>query len=108
MEPVISPWFFYFAGVSNFIMIISLIGLIISLSVIFSILVLKEDKKDLKLSIIAVIAFFVLATFMPSERTCYKMLIASMITPKNVETLVDKTEETIDILIEKIVQTQGR
>lgn len=103
MEPIISPWFFYFAGMCNFVLFVSGIGLIISIFVLL--LMIEKQKECLKLPMIAAIIFFILAALVPQEDTCYKMLAASMVTPNNIKVLEGKVDETADKLLEKIIKT---
>lgn len=103
MEPIISPWFFYFAGMCNFVLFVSVIGLIISIIAMF--VMLGESKKRSKHPVIAAIIFFILIALVPREDTCYKMMVASMVTPNNIKVLEGKVDETADKLLEKIVKT---
>lgn len=111
--PIISPWFFYFIGITNnFKEIFLIIGLLIMLAIgIFCsaefltgdyfgdkpFLTNKGGKKALICSIIITL----LGVLMPDTNTCYKMLVSSLITPQNIETI----EESITDLIETITDS---
>lgn len=45
---------------------------------------------------------FVLALFTPSKDTCIEMVVASYVTPDNIDAGVEKTKETVDYIVDKI------
>lgn len=108
--PIISPWFFYFVSVAHNIKclcsIFAIIGILLALVALFLGYESKEPKlkavgiKLLKASIVCTI----ITIIVPSERTCYKMIAASMVTPKNIEALGENTDKALDVLVEKIVK----
>lgn len=102
MEPIISPWFFYFAGMCNLILLFSGIGWVISMFAFFAML---DQSKKIKVPAIAMTIFFALLVLVPREETCYKMMVASLVTPNNVKMLEGKVNDTADKLLEKIVKT---
>lgn len=98
--PIISPWFFYFAGIANALGI----GLIIfgCMAILFSILILcvsLDDndtgfvKKSIKGIIIGAV-IIILGIFCPSEDTCYKMALAKFATPQNIQIITEYVGDT--------------
>lgn len=98
--PIISPWFFYFAGIADALRI-SLIffGCI---AVIFSTVILCSSLDDretnfVKKSIKGIIIGTVITTlglFCPSEDTCYKIALAKYATPQNIQIITEYVEDT--------------
>ena len=90
MEPIISPWVFYLAGLSESLgvgAIISAIGVFI-----VTIMLVMETRNEEKWAIISglITAFLVLiAIVLPSTETVYKMIAASYVTPDNVGAAVE-------------------
>ena len=56
--------------------------------------------------IIVGIILFVLGVLMPSEETCYKMMISSYLTPENIDFTKNEIIELIDYIIDKVNQIQ--
>ena len=98
--PIISPWFFYFAGIADALRIsLILFGCI---AVLFSTITLcgslddKEIdfvKKSIKGIIIGaiIIAFGI---FCPSKDTCYKIALAKYATPQNIQAITEYVGDT--------------
>lgn len=89
-EPIISPWIIYFAGIVDSVSIFSAI-LFFVLLIILVIAVIELVKYDSTTDrvIVAIIFLFtmffgLIATFLPSENTIYKMIAAKNITPANI------------------------
>lgn len=117
MEPIISPWFFYFVDIADKIIVFSRILTFFLFVVgifIFAITYNEhnEDSNNLKSlarkMIIAVPIFGLLSIFTPNSTTCYKMLITSYVTPNNIEIAVEKSDKAIEYIIEKIVETSQK
>lgn len=114
MKPIISPWFFYFVDKANFLDIISFFGVVTTF--IFLVLIkvyiiseepyntkeLEEICKKLKKFFII---FIIIASTVPSKDTLYKMLIASQITPNNINAAGETITEGIDYIFDKINET---
>ena len=60
--------------------------------------VIKIFKK--KVIVIALLITF--AIFLPSKKTCYKMIIASQITDTNIQKAEDVGKDSVDYIFEKI------
>lgn len=114
MEPIISPWFFYFADMADGVILLSSLlslGLIATSSFMFLEEVSAEYdgfSKDLrktnkKLFMLGVILALI-ALFTPDSSTIYKMELARQITPNNIEQLSNATDKAMDTLIGKIVE----
>lgn len=56
--------------------------------------------------LIAVFSFLSLV-FLPSEETCYKMLVADQLTYENVDKLGDSAKDTVDYIFDKIEEVQN-
>ena len=98
--PIISPWFFYFARLTDTLGI----GLIIfgCIAILISIIVLCSSlddngtsfvKKSVKCIIIGVV-IIILGIFCPSEDTCYKMALAKFATPQNIQAITGYVGDT--------------
>lgn len=99
--PIISPWFFYFAGIADMLGISLSIfgGIVVLISTIVLFNSLGEDdltsfvKKSIKGIIIGVV-IIILGIFCPSEDTCYKMMLAKFATPQNIQTITEYVGDT--------------
>lgn len=98
--PIISPWFFYFAGIADTLRL-SLIffGCITIFAVIiFFCTEVDEDsdfatKASVRGLIIGIIVTL-LGLFCPSEDTCYKIALAKYATPQNIQVITEYVEDT--------------
>lgn len=98
--PIISPWFFYFAGIADGLGITLMVfGCI---AILFSAIILSASfnddeidfaKKSIKGIIIGVV-IVILGVFCPSEDTCYKMALAKFATPQNIQTVTKYAGDT--------------
>lgn len=98
--PIISPWFFYFAGIASTLRF-SLIAFgctAIFLATILLCSTLDERGSNLvKPSIRCIIIGIVitlLGLFCPSEDTCYKIALAKYATPQNIQAVTEYVEDT--------------
>lgn len=64
-------------------------------------LALKASAKKLVMPFIIV---FILAVFIPSEKTMYKMMVANLATYENIDIAADTIEEAFDHVIDKLVE----
>ncbi len=64
-------------------------------------LALKATAKKL---VIPFIISLTLATFVPSEKTVYKMMVANLATYENIDIAADTIEEAFDHVIDKLVE----
>lgn len=98
--PIISPWFFYFAGIADglgiTLMVFGCIAILISIIVLCVSVDADETgfvKKSIK-GIIIGIVIIILGIFCPSEDTCYKMVLAKFATPQNIQTITEYVGDT--------------
>ena len=135
-EPIISPWFFYFADM--LCPLIAVLGFIIVVCVATYILCdtcrkdaylrlnhyrddcnrpdwileAKEEIKDfdakIKVAKVVGIISLILALFIPSKETAYKMFVAYHVTPENIQMTEDMVDKSIDKVIEKIINYQKK
>nr|DAH42303.1 MAG TPA: hypothetical protein [Caudoviricetes sp.] len=98
--PIISPWFFYFAGIADglgiTLMVFGCIAILISIIVLCVSVDENETdfvKKSIK-GIIISIVIIILGIFCPSEDTCYKMMLAKFATPQNIQTITEYVGDT--------------
>lgn len=117
MQPIISPWIFYIidmlpklSGITFLMCLLGLVGFLIALmqDVVVSyndgagwkerIDPAKQKLKTRLLYTTGIISFigFVGMILIPSQDTAYKMLIASYITPDNINAVVDGTGALVD------------
>jgi hypothetical protein len=72
----------------------------------------KEEIKDfdakIKVAKVVGIISLVLALFIPSKETAYKMFIAYHVTPANIQMTEDMVDKSIDKVIEKIINYQKK
>lgn len=98
--PIISPWFFYFAGIADTLRF-SLIAfgcIVILLATILLCSTLDDRGSNLvKPSIKCIIIGIVITLFglfCPSENTCYKIALARYATPQNIQAITEYVEDT--------------
>lgn len=63
---------------------------------------IQELKKAMKFSIITLIVSFGVRVFVPSEETCYKMIVASTVTTENVNKAESVIKDSVDYIFEKL------
>ena len=117
MNSIISPWVFYWIGISDNVktlLTVVLIALFIGLAVALTCTMCdvgdygsesKNVNKDVKTCIKVAIATFILAVLfclIPDSDTCYKMLAANMFTPDNVNSAADYVTDVIDYAVDKV------
>lgn len=112
MEPIISPALIYLIHMINAIYGLSIFALFVSaFTMVMSPLIadcICEDyeeegkvmRKIIKICAILVVICIILIMFIPTEKTIYEMIAASMITPDNISI----TEDQIVDLISKIAK----
>lgn len=120
MKPVVNPWIFYFAKVSDNIRFLASFALfILSVSSVVSLFayayfkssdgydeVSNEDIKNLtsvfkKISL-SMVVFSAAYIFVPSRETYYQMIISSQVTTENVQNVEDVIKDSVDYIIEKM------
>ena len=98
---IINPWIFYWIGIAgNIGMCLFIIGLLAVIGGIISITCCdKSHTIDIIIVIIGCI-LFILSSLIPSEKTCYQMLAASLVTKDNIEYVTETGKDLIDYIIE--------
>lgn len=135
-EPIISPWLFYFADMLCpltpllcFIMVVCATTYVLYTACRKDtyltlnryrdkcnrpdwILEAKEEIKDfdtkIKVAKVVGIISLILALFVPSKETAYKMFVAYHVTPANIQMTGDVVDKSIDKVIEKIINYQKK
>lgn len=114
MEPIISPWIFYFmnmadklAAAAPILTGASVIGAFAAI-MIYSI---ENDEfipwKYLKWFVIVGVAGLVMIVFIPNQETITKMLVASFITPDNIELGVEGVKAIFEYIMETAANLFG-
>jgi uncharacterized membrane protein len=118
MKPIVNPAIIYLINLMGSLRVGFIIG-----AVIFAILTIfcaveyedlkesnsNEDKqmtkkffRASKRFLVCFVLTFILIVFVPSKDTCIEMIVASYVTPDNIDAGVEKTKETVDYIIDKI------
>lgn len=103
MTPVISPWVFYVMYIADNVILVSTIIFFFALIVCaFGIITAAVDSYDLdefkrkiklfKVMLPVLLVSAIVASFVPSENTITKMLVAQNVTYERVETVTDTVE----------------
>lgn len=114
-EPIISPWIFYWMSViDNLHSLIGFIGLLATGITMWFCLdwIVKLGDKDYsvkykqKIKLFACIGLVcaVLFALIPSQTTLTRMIVASYVTPQNIEIMQGEANKSVDYLINKIVE----
>lgn len=117
MEPIINPLLFYYIDVLGnikfWISTLVFIGTILAILGGFLFLLSFDSAKDdvsaikyrryYKFFIIGYFIVVVINIFMPTQETLYKMAISSYITPDNVNMVINKTGEVLELSATKLV-----
>lgn len=114
MEPIINPWIFYLMDLANGLRAVAfgtmMLGFLIG-GISLMIYGMEHDKlvpwKYLKWFIIAIAAGGVLTIFIPTQETLTKMLVASFITPDNINLGIEGVQAIFDYIIETAAEFFG-
>ena len=110
-EPIISPWIFYWIDVLSALDelpgVIALLGFISAMLVIPIYVEGYEKTKHLcrKITVIYLSIFAlsaVISILVPSRTTMYQMLIASYVTPSNVEYIKNEVKSSTQDIVDNI------
>ena len=114
MEPIINPWIFYFMSLADgfraagYILAIAGFG-----AGVISLMLYNMEEggllpwKYLKWFVIAFVAGGVMSIFVPSQEVITKMLVASFITPDNIELGVEGVKAIFDYIITTAAELFG-
>ena len=114
-EPIISPWIFYWMSVvDNLRSLIGFIGFLatgITMWFCLEWIVKLGDKnysvkykQEIKLFTCISLVCAVLFALIPNKKTLTRMIIASYVTPQNIEIVQGEANKSVDYLINKIVE----
>lgn len=118
IEPIINPWVFYWIDILDkvrccFVIILISSALSSGLCVCSWGIEHSFEKDSIYRipSIVSLVALFISsigALVVPSTDTAYKMLVASYVTPDNINSTVQFTQEAFKTLMDGIVETAQR
>ena len=115
-EPIISPWLIYTIHISKHISFVSFIGTAICFGLYWIAANVKSEKYVTETDIeeantvqkwvvpIGIICLL-LCILIPSEEICYRMLIASYVTPENINATIDGSENLAKRALELITDS---
>lgn len=114
MEPIINPWIFYFMSLADGFRAAGYVITITAFAVgIIALVAYNIDEgglmpwKYLKWFIIAFAAGGVISIFIPSQEVITKMLVASFITPDNIDLGVEGVKAIFDYIITTAAELFG-
>lgn len=114
MEPIINPWIFYFMNLADGFRAAGYVITILGFAVgIVSLMVygMEHDEllpwKYLKWFIIAFVGGGAISILIPSQEVITKMLVASFITPDNIELGVEGVKAIFDYIITTAAELFG-
>lgn len=123
--PIINPWAIYLINVCDNLQVISLIATLIAITAVILIGVEwaldkdnccdEEDVKAIrqyymewiKIPAIVLICSLVFGIVLPTEKTCYTMLVTSQLTEENIHNVDNNAKEVVDYIFEKIEEVQS-
>lgn len=111
MEPIISPWVFYFIDKLDVVSALPLSIFAFGMLTNFILVMVTETSEEFKRWFFpkAWLALFLLSVMfvflVPTKETAYKMIIANYVTPNNISTVKEDAEDNIASLIDKIAVT---
>lgn len=106
---IVNPWIFYFAEICEGLKTLAIIVVIIALIYVLCMYLFYHcgetttfwwNKKTKIIAIIGAI-FMIFAIAIPSQNTCYKMIIASQVTAENLDKVEDTIERIADYVADK-------
>lgn len=114
-EPIVSPLVFYVASFvdaikfgAGFMAMLFGIASTIGLFIWVNEYPTDKEKKGIMCIWKMTVATFLIACFVPSSATIYKMVVAKQITPANIQMVGDKVDKSVDKIIEKIINYQTK
>lgn len=111
MEPIISPWVFYFIDKLDVVSALPLSIFAFGMLTNFILVMVTETSEEFKRWFFpkAWLALFLLSVMfvflVPTKETAYKMIIANYVTPNSISIVKEDAEDNIASLIDKIAVT---
>ncbi len=123
--PIINPWVIYLINLCDNLKTLSIISICITVvAVIITGLRWAFDENDccdeedvkvirqyymewIKIPAIVLICSLVCGIVLPTEKTCYTMLVTSQLTEENIHNVGDNAKEVVDYIFEKIEEVQS-
>lgn len=105
--PIVNPWLFYLADVSNSIKAATLTAGCVMIIVFMIITFCSDEDEIIKRTRVYIIIGGVMVfvgLFFPKEETCYKMMAASLVTPENLQTVKGETQNVVNYIVEAVDQ----
>lgn len=108
MTPIINPWLFYLVDVIGNLKLGCLViptllafgGVILFL--LFENITDEQFTKAIKKLLICAVCGITAWMVLPSQETCYKMMVASQVTEENIQKAEDVIKDSVDYIFEKI------
>lgn len=108
MTPIINPWLFYLVDVIGNLKLGCLViptllafgGLILFL--LFENITDEQFAKAIKKLLICAVCGLITWLVLPSQETCYKMMVASQVTEENIQKAEDVIKNSVDYIFEKL------
>lgn len=99
---IINPIWFYLVGMAATLKMV--IAIIIALVIVIAIVdtLDKGFTKEVKRLYIIGSILTILFCFIPSEKTCYQMMVASLVTKDNIEYVTESGKDIVDYIIESV------
>lgn len=122
---IINPWIIYLISLCNNLKFISIIAICITVVAVVPIGIAwafdeddccdEEDAKAIrqyymkwiKIPAIVLICSLVFGIVLPTEKTCYTMLVTSQLTEENIHNVGNNAKEVVDYIFEKIEEVQS-
>lgn len=105
---IVNPWIFYLAEICEGLKLVVIFAvLIICIYLMIRMVGYYTDgrkhwwDKNFKIMTIVGLLFLVLSVAIPSQDTCYKMIIASQVTAENLDKVEDTIERIADYVADK-------
>lgn len=115
-EPIISPWIIYAINLGEHISFVAFLGTLICIGLYWIAAGLRYDHRGNKDAVDEAntiqkwtlpigIVCLLLCVLIPSEEVCYQMLVASYVTPENINATIDGTENLAKRALELITDS---
>lgn len=115
-DPIISPWTIYLIGLAGPVRVLVSFGVLLSFVAGVIAFIASHDAYDMKyhpeniaasksvfkMSKVIFALSLVIAVFIPSQSTIYKMIAASYVTPANIQATGELADKAVDKVIDKI------